>query len=176
MRHIDQFGQLRLDAAMRGAQVVCQGIQRRLVFSGSRIFDGLAPFHLLHQKRRRHLGVVGVERVDALQFQKIHAAVHRMPERLVRLVHLRRPLHCHPLFRFRLRGETIGMHRVLQLTVGRIELVPIQRVRLRQAEKFEVGLGEVHFRGQDSGIRIQGALCCAFFSTRGLRPHKSPDP
>ena len=137
---------------MRSAQVVRQDIQHRHALARTRVLDRLAPFHLLHQEGRRHPGVAGVECVDALQLQQIHAAVHRMPERPIRLVHLRRPLHRHPLLGLRLRSETVRMHRVLQLAVGRVKLVPIQRIRLRQTEEFEVGLGEVHCWGLGAGI------------------------
>ncbi len=49
-----------------------------------------------------------------------------------------------PLLGIRLRRETVWMHGVLQFTIGRVELAAVQRIRLRQAEQFEVGLGKVH--------------------------------
>ena len=63
----------------------------------------------------------------------------------------------HPLFGIWLCSEAVRVHRVLHFAVGGIEFVAVQRIRLRQTEQLEVGLGEIHVRGQGAGFRDQGA-------------------
>jgi hypothetical protein len=105
--------------------------------------------------------------VDALQGQQVQATVYRMLQRLVGLVHPRRPLHREPLLGVRLRREAVGMHRLLQVAVGGVEPVAVERKGLRQAEQLEVVLAEIHFQGLAARSPDSGA--CRASSTEHAR-------
>src|ERR1044071_5680829 len=78
------------------AKARAQAVQPGKVLAAASRLELLAQLELLHEEIRRHLRV-GLERhVDAVQLEKMAAALHRILERAVGLVHAGGPLQRRP--------------------------------------------------------------------------------
>ena len=105
------------------------------------VFDLLAVFHLLHQKRGVLQGLLLDLNIDALLCQHVLGAFERIFKGLETVVDLGRFLHGQQLLVLSQMGETVRMHRALQRTVSLCQLGRVQGELERQLEKVKVVQG-----------------------------------
>ena len=135
---VEEGSKLRQLRIARVPQYAIKFIQCADVLGGFRIFQSLTPFHLLHQESRRHCRIGFSLQIDAMQFAQISSAPKRIPERLVRLVNPRRPLHRYALFGRRSSRKPVGMNLALNLAIRPFQCSHVDGKTLRQLKKLEV--------------------------------------
>jgi hypothetical protein len=119
-------------------------IQRIEFGFGLRLFQRLAPFHLLHEEGRGHGRVVLCPNRRAAQLAQVRGAAHRVLQALVGLVDAHGPLHGHALRCGALRGELVGVGFALQFLPARVDGAALLREAARQAKEFKVVCVQIH--------------------------------
>ena len=120
-----------------------QRVQPVPVAGPPRLLHRLAPFHLLHEKFHGHGRVALDLRIVPRQLQQVVGALQGALQGLVGLVHPRRHLHRRPALGVARPGEAVRVDPRLDLAVGLLQLLRLERVGRREAEKLERALQAV---------------------------------
>ncbi|ODV43497.1 hypothetical protein AWV79_17065 [Cupriavidus sp. UYMMa02A] len=134
-RRVEQRAERRVPLALFLPQRAQQAVEAAHLTRLDSVLQVFAPFHLLHQERGRHGGVVLRLHVHATQSQQIGGALERLAQRAVGLVGVRGPLHRHAPFGLAGIGKAIRMRLRLHGPVCGVQRRLIHAELHRQAEQ-----------------------------------------